>query len=75
MLGQDAAFVREIASELDREERLIAALRYADDLSVPEIASLLEVEPFEVEVRLDTVRTKVAEAHAARSVGGARRSA
>ena len=33
MIGKDATLVRELASGLDRNERLVIALRYTEDLS------------------------------------------
>ncbi|MHC4832650.1 MAG: hypothetical protein ACYTFH_01920 [Planctomycetota bacterium] len=76
MLGKDAELVRQLASGLDRTDRLMVALRYTEELEVAEIASLIDLEPSEVEFRLDSVRVKVARAHAARVVSeGARRSA
>jgi len=76
MLGKDAELVRELASGLDRTDRLMVALRYTEELEVAEIASLMDLEPSDVQFRLDSVRVKVARAHAASLVAdGARRSA
>jgi len=65
MHGNDATLVRELASDLDRTDRLMVALRYTEELEIAEIASLVDLDPSEVEFRLDTVRIKVARAHAA----------
>lgn len=76
MLGKNAEIVRELASGLDRTDRLMVALRYTEELEVAEIASLTEMEPSEVQFRLDSVFVKVARAHARTVVAdGARRSA
>lgn len=64
MIGKTAALVRDLASGLDRTDRLMVALRYTEELEIAEIASLVDLEPSEVEFRLDAVRIKVARAHA-----------
>ncbi|MGA1077187.1 MAG: sigma factor-like helix-turn-helix DNA-binding protein, partial [Ilumatobacteraceae bacterium] len=75
MIGKNAALVRELASGLDRTDRLMVALRYTEELDIQEIASLTDLDPSEVEFRLDSVRIKVARVHAAQVVAeGARRS-
>lgn len=66
MIGQDATFVRELASGLDRNERLVVALRYTEDLSVAEIAAITRIAASDVQRHLDAAATRVKSALASR---------
>jgi hypothetical protein len=76
MIGKNAALVRELASGLDRTDRLRVALRFTEELDIQEIASPTDLDPSEVELCLASARIKVARVHAAQVVAErARRSA
>ena len=55
MNHQTAESIRRYFMSLDRQSKLIALLRYADDLSPDEIAAVLDVPMTRVEATLDSV--------------------
>ena len=76
MIGKDATLVRELASVLDRNERLVIALRYTEDLSVAEIAAITRLAASDVQRHLDAAATRVKSALASRrSVAASLRTA
>lgn len=75
MIGKDAALVRELASGLDRIERLVVSLRYTEDLSVAEIAAITRLAASDVQRHLDAAATRVKSAIAARTTVASLRTA
>jgi DNA-directed RNA polymerase specialized sigma24 family protein len=65
MPNASAGFALEFARTLDRKERYVLMLRYAEDLSIDEIGLVLDLPPHEVEAILEDLRsrTRVALAH------------
>ena len=57
--GPRATVLRDLLTELTLRERLVLGLRYVDDLTVAEIAAVLEVAATEVERILDSVSERV----------------
>lgn len=51
--------VREITRELTRRERLVLMLRYTEELTVHEIAAVLEIAVTEVERMLESITERV----------------
>ncbi len=60
--------IEEVRASLSSEERLILALRYEDDRSVSEIASILGENRTAITRRLDTILCRVREAVKARGI-------
>jgi DNA-directed RNA polymerase specialized sigma subunit len=54
-----AALVTELIRELTRRERLVLALRYTEELTVTEIAAVMEIAATEVERMLDSISERV----------------
>jgi RNA polymerase sigma factor (sigma-70 family) len=54
-----AAVITEILRELTRRERLVLALRYTEELTVAEIAAVMEIAATEVERMLDSISERV----------------
>lgn len=50
-----AALVTELLRELTRRERLVLALRYTEELTVAEIAAVMEIAATEVERMLESI--------------------
>ena len=57
--GLRTTVLRDLLTELTLRERLVLGLRYVDDLTVAEIAAVLEVAATEVERILDSVSERV----------------
>lgn len=64
--GKDAALIRDLASGLDRTERLVVALRFTEELTVAEIASVTRLTAVEVQRTLDAAAARVRTALAGR---------
>jgi DNA-directed RNA polymerase specialized sigma subunit len=75
MIGKDAALVRELASGLDRVERLVVSLRYTEDLSVAEIAAITRLAASDVQRHLDVAASRVKSALASRTTVATLRTA
>ncbi|MFZ9692170.1 MAG: sigma factor-like helix-turn-helix DNA-binding protein [Phycisphaerales bacterium] len=75
MIGKDAALVRELASGLDRVERLVVSLRYTEDLSVAEIAAITRLAASDVQRHLDGAASRVKSALASRTTVATLRTA
>jgi DNA-directed RNA polymerase specialized sigma24 family protein len=58
----DTAFLRRLASMLSRVERLAVTLRYSEELTVAEIAAVMELAPPEVQQHLDSALHRIREA-------------
>lgn len=58
----DTAFLRHLASMLSRVERLAVTLRYSEELTVAEIAAVMEMAPPEVQQHLDSAMHRIREA-------------
>jgi len=54
-----APIVAELTRELSKRERLVLMLRYTEELTVTEIAAVLEIASVEVERILENVRERV----------------
>ncbi len=54
-----AALISELLKELTRRERLVLALRYTEDLTIIEIAAVMEIAVTEVERMLDSISERV----------------
>ncbi len=54
-----AALIGELLKELTRRERLVLALRYTEDLTIIEIAAVMEIAVTEVERMLDSISERV----------------
>lgn len=54
-----AALVTELLRELTRRERLVLALRYTEELTVTEIAAVMEIAATEVERMLESISERV----------------
>jgi RNA polymerase sigma factor (sigma-70 family) len=54
-----AAVITDILRELTRRERLVLALRYTEELTVAEIAAVMEIAATEVERMLDSIGERV----------------
>ena len=54
-----ASVVAELIRELTRRERLVLMLRYTEELTVHEIAAVLEIATTEVERMLDSIAERV----------------
>lgn len=54
-----AAVITEILRELTRRERLVLALRYTEELTIAEIAAVMEIAVTEVERMLDSISERV----------------
>lgn len=54
-----APIVAELTKELSKRERLVLMLRYTEELTVVEIAAVLEIAAIEVERILENVRERV----------------
>ncbi|MEY5033051.1 MAG: Sigma-70, region 4 [Planctomycetota bacterium] len=54
-----AALITDILRELTRRERLVLALRYTEELTVAEIAAVMEIAATEVERMLDSIGERV----------------
>ncbi|MFM2164222.1 MAG: Sigma-70, region 4 [Planctomycetota bacterium] len=54
-----AAVITDILRELSRRERLVLALRYTEELTVTEIAAVMEIAATEVERMLDSITERV----------------
>ncbi len=59
MEGNNARLVQTMISRLDQRQRLILALRYAEELTVPEIAHVLRIGLAEVQSTLDQLVEEV----------------
>lgn len=57
--GVRANVLHDLMTELTLRERLVLGLRYADELTVVEIAAVLEVAATEVERMLDSIAERV----------------
>jgi DNA-directed RNA polymerase specialized sigma subunit len=53
------ALISELLKELTRRERLVLALRYTEELTVLEIAAVMEIAVTEVERMLDSISERV----------------
>ncbi len=62
MQGTEASLAASVVATLELVDRQILALRYAERLSVEEIALVLMCSPREVERRLATIRQRTREA-------------
>jgi len=67
MTCTDERFVRELTESLTRTERHVLALRYGEELTVDEIALVLDLSAPAVESTLDAIRLRTAEALRSRS--------
>jgi len=54
-----AALISELLKELTRRERLVLALRYTEELTIIEIAAVMEIAVTEVERMLDSISERV----------------
>ena len=54
-----ATLISELLKELTRRERLVLALRYTEELTVLEIAAVMEIAVTEVERMLDSISERV----------------
>ena len=54
-----AALISELPKELTRRERLVLALRYTEELTIIEIAAVMEIAVTEVERMLDSISERV----------------
>lgn len=54
-IASRAALVTELLRELTRRERLVLALRYTEELTVAEIAAVMEIAATEVERMLESI--------------------
>ncbi|MEY4117415.1 MAG: Sigma-70, region 4 [Planctomycetota bacterium] len=53
------ALISELLKELTRRERLVLALRYTEELTINEIAAVMEIAVTEVERMLDSISERV----------------
>jgi RNA polymerase sigma factor (sigma-70 family) len=58
-MGSRDGVVAELIRELTRRERLVLMLRYTEELTVAEIAAVLEVAATEVERMLESITERV----------------
>lgn len=58
----DDALLRHLASLLSRVERLAVTLHYSEELTVAEIAAVIEIPAAEVEQHLDSALRRIREA-------------
>jgi DNA-directed RNA polymerase specialized sigma subunit len=58
-MGSRDGVVAELIRELTRRERLVLMLRYTEELTVAEIAAVLEVAATEVERMLESISERV----------------
>ena len=58
-MGSRDGMVAELIRELTRRERLVLMLRYTEELTVAEIAAVLEVAATEVERMLESITERV----------------
>jgi DNA-directed RNA polymerase specialized sigma subunit len=54
-----AAIITDLLREMTRRERLVLALRYTEELTVAEIAAVMEIAATEVERMLDSISERV----------------
>jgi len=54
-----AVLITDIVRELTRRERLVLALRYTEELTIAEIAAVMEIAATEVERMLDSISERV----------------
>ncbi len=66
MDGKDATFVQTLVASFTRMERQIIALHYVENLTIPEVGSVLDLPQHEVESMLSSVRERTREAVDAR---------
>ena len=54
-----ATLISELLRELTRRERLVLALRYTEELTITEIAAVMEIAVTEVERMLESITERV----------------
>ncbi|MCE2883095.1 MAG: hypothetical protein LW636_12170 [Planctomycetaceae bacterium] len=57
--GARTTVISDLMKELTRRERLVLALRYTEELTVTEIAAVMEMAATEVERMLDSITERV----------------
>jgi DNA-directed RNA polymerase specialized sigma subunit len=58
-ISSRAVLITDIVRELTRRERLVLALRYTEELTIAEIAAVMEIAATEVERMLDSISERV----------------